>query len=102
MSTQLHPIQRITIYTATGLTTALLKGFNDLGAKGYTIVESRGKGDQGTVDDPFTLSTHVRIEVLVQPAVAQKITNYVASLIAQRQSITFTLEEVKVINPDHF
>ena len=102
MSTQLHTIQRITIYTATGLATSLLKSLRDLGSKGYTIVEARGKGDQGTVEDPFTLSTHVRIEVLVQPAVAEKITNYIATLISHRQSIAFTLEDVKVINPTHF
>jgi hypothetical protein len=99
---QLHTISRITVYASEALSNNLIVRFVELGAKGYTIVESRGKGDHGTVEDLFAHSSHVRIEVLVQPAVADRIMEYLASPVLRNQSVAATLDEVSVIDPKHF
>lgn len=102
MSTPLHTVRRLTIYTPASLSAALVERFMSLGAKGYTTVASQGKGDQGTVEDMFARSSHVRIELIVQPAVADKIMNYLAGASIRSKSIIATSEEVQVIDPTHF
>jgi nitrogen regulatory protein P-II 2 len=99
---QLETIRRITIYAGSELEASLLTRFKALGAKGYTITESRGLGEHGTLDDPMARSTHVRIELLVQPAVADTIMDYLGQLHAQHRPVAACVESVQVSDPKHF
>lgn len=51
----------------------LLNEFRSMGSNGSTVVTCRGKGEHDTVVDPFAAVTQVRIKLLVQPEVAEKI-----------------------------
>jgi hypothetical protein len=102
MPTHLTSIRRLTVYAAVGLADDLINQFQKLGAKGYTCVEAKGRGDHGTVEDLWAHSSHIRIELLVQPQVADKIVDYLASPAMRAQSIAFTSEDVNVFNPEHF
>jgi hypothetical protein len=98
----LQPIRRITVYAAQELKTNLLSQFHAMGSKGYTLVEASGVGSHPTAEDPFATSSHVRIELLVRPAVADRIMEYLHSLHSNRQPVTACVEEVKVADPEHF
>jgi hypothetical protein len=99
---QLQTIRRITVYATQDLEEALLAECRAMGAKGYTLVEARGAGEHAVFDDPFAKSTHVRIELLVQPAVADAIIDYLAKLHGQNRPVTACVESVQVADPEHF
>ena len=76
----LKTIRRITVYAAEGLEKNLIEHFIQLGSKGYTITEARGMGEHASLDDPFARSTQVRIELLVQPEMAEMIMEYIRGM----------------------
>ncbi len=75
---QLQTIRRVTVYADAALEETLLAKFTALGSNGYTVVDCRGKGEHSVVTTTFSEVSHVRIELLVQPAVAEKILDYLA------------------------
>ena len=101
MST-LKTIRRVTVYAAQNHETSLIQHFRSLGAKGYTITEARGVGEHAHLDDPFAHSTHTRIELLVPPEVAERIMNYLSSSTVKHLSIVACVENVEVIESEHF
>jgi hypothetical protein len=98
----LQTIRRITVYATQGLEKPLITQFLAMGAKGYTITETRGMGEHATLDDPLAKSTHVRIELLLQPAVADQIIEYLSKLHAQHKPVAACVESVQVADPEHF
>lgn len=98
----LQTIRRITVYATKGLEKTLIERFLAMGAKGYTITEARGMGEHATLDDPLATSSHVRIELLLQPETAEKIMEYVAQLHTQHRPVAACVESVQVSDPEHF
>lgn len=92
----LQEIRRITVYTDSALEQPLLEKFLEMGAQGYSTVECRGKGKHEIIADPYGGHERVRIELLVQPAVAEKILTYVSRPEFKRRAIAATLETVHV------
>jgi hypothetical protein len=100
---ELQTIRRVTVYADGTIEATLLDRFQALGSKGYTVVECRGKGEHGgTVDDPFAASKRVRIELLVQPPVADAIMAYLGSDAVQRRSVAACVETVQVGKDERF
>jgi hypothetical protein len=100
---ELQTIRRVTVYADATVESILLDRFHALGSKGYTVVDCRGKGDQGgSVDDPFSVSNRVRIEVLVQPQVADAIMAYLGSGAIHRRSVAACVETVQVGKDERF
>jgi hypothetical protein len=100
---ELQTIRRVTIYADGVLESTLLDRFQALGSKGYTVVDCRGKGEHGgSVDDPFSASKRVRIEVLVQPAVADAIMEYLSTGAVQHRSVAACVETVQVGKDERF
>ncbi len=98
--TELPSVSRVTIYAAKDLEDSLIRRFVALGAKGYTAIDCRGMGDQGSDSDPFLVATQVRIEVITQPAIAKKILDHVASL--QGRSVIACADVVQVKNAERY
>ena len=93
---ELQTVRRVTIYTEASLEAGLLEHFAALGARGYTVSPCRGRGSHGVMVDPFTNLTHSRIELLVQPDVADKILMYLEAEHLKMKAITACMEDVKV------
>jgi hypothetical protein len=92
---ELQTIRRITVYADSAVETTLLEEFLKLGANGYTVVDCRGKGEHDSIADPFGTSSRVRIEVLVQPATADKIVGYLQTHHHRGHALTATVETVQ-------
>ena len=101
MST-LQSIRRVTIYAAQSLETNLIEQILKLGSKGYTITDARGMGEHASHHDPFARSSQVRIELLVQPQVAEKIMEYARGMANNHQAVAACVEDVEVCTPEHF
>lgn len=98
----LKTIRRITIYASQEHENSLIKQILSMGAKGYTITEAKGMGEHASLDDPFTHSTHVRIEILVQPETAERIMSYFSGLNVKHLPIVACVEDVEVNRSEHF
>jgi hypothetical protein len=99
---QLQTIRRVTVYAEATLEEPLLARFTELGSKGYTVVTCHGKGEHALVNDPFTAITQVRIELLVQPAVAEKILEYLTAGHFQSRAVAACVETVQVAASERF
>jgi hypothetical protein len=99
--TNLVSIRRITVVADEVLEHTLLEQFIKLGAKGYTCMDCRGKGRHAVVEDIFTAAL-VRIELLVQPDVADAIIDYLHREVFQKYACTVCSETVEVVRTDRF
>ena len=62
MTTQ--PMTLLVIISETVLEDTLIDEISDLGAKGYTITDARGRGTHGTRAGRWTQGGNIRIEVI--------------------------------------
>jgi hypothetical protein len=99
---ELQTIRRVTVYADSTLEEKLVEHFLKLGSTGYTIVDCRGKGEHDSAVDPFTTTSHVRIELLVQPAVADKVMAFVQSNPFRGHALTSCVETVQAPVRQHF
>lgn len=98
---KLVSIRRVTVVADEVLEHRLLEEFTRLGAKGYTCMDCRGKGRHVVVEDIFTAAL-VRIELLVQPDVADAILEYLEREGFQKYACTVCCETVEVVRADKF
>lgn len=88
--------QRITVVTHDRLEEMLVKQFSKLGAKGYTSMDCRGRGEHELIQDVFTGATRVRIETVVPPQVAEEIMKFLGQPQFEHQPIMACVEAVQV------
>jgi hypothetical protein len=93
---ELQTIRRVTVYADSSLESIMIENFLALGANGYTLMECRGKGKHELVEDFLSGNTRSRIELLVQPPVADKIMTYLGSVQFHHHAVTACMETVQV------
>lgn len=98
----LQTIRRVTVYADAVLEPALIETFLQMGSTGYTVVPCRGKGEHATITDPFSAATQVRIELLVQPPVAEEILAHLQSGQFTSRAIAACVETVQVAANERF
>lgn len=59
-----QPMLLLTIITETVLEDTLIDEIKELGAKGYTVSDARGKGTHGTRSGRWTQGGNIRLEVI--------------------------------------
>ncbi len=99
---QLQTIRRVTVYADAALEDSLLAKLTELGSNGYTVVDCRGKGEHSVVANLFSEVSHVRIELLVQAAVAERIIDVLASGHYQSRAVAACVETVQVAANERF
>ena len=92
----LDTVRRVTVYADSALEHFLIEQFLKLGAKGYTVLDCRGKGKHEIVDDPFQGATRVRIELIVSPEVGEKLIGYLAHSEFRLRAVLACIETVQV------
>lgn len=100
--TSLVSIRRVTVVADAVLEKTLLESFTSLGAQGYTIVDCRGKGHHTVIPDPYTGQELIRIELLVQPKVADAIFDYLHREVFENYACAACIETVEVGPSDRF
>ncbi|HEX3657567.1 MAG TPA: hypothetical protein VHV55_17385 [Pirellulales bacterium] len=101
MST-LVSICRVTVIADVLLERRLLEACFKLGARGYTSMKCHGRGRHALIEDHFSGDALIRLEFLVQPAVAQAIIGYLHSEIFSKFAATVYSETVDVADSDSF
>lgn len=95
------PITLITIVAEGVLRDRLLRELLRLGARGYTVSEVHGHGQSG-ISEQFWTGAQVRIEVLVAPAVADRIMAHLHEHYFDTYSVIAYLAEVRVARAEKY
>jgi hypothetical protein len=95
-------IRRVTVIAETNLEETLLKEFKRLGAKGYTCIYCTGKGRHEVLEDPYTGTSLVQIQVMARPSVAEAIMRYMHTPGLKRFPTTTVMDTVTVYADDNF
>jgi hypothetical protein len=101
---KLKTISRVTVFAEGVLEQTILQLCLKLGAHGYTVLDCRGgKGEHALVEKLFdSTPERVRIELLVEPDVAEKIMTLLASDQFIRRPVLACLETVQVMEGVHY
>ena len=99
----LKTIRRVTVYADASLEALLVNRLMALGSTGYTVTDCRGRGEHETVENPFSSTyNRVRIELLVQPEVAEKILTFLQAAHFKKQAVAACVETVQVAAAERF
>jgi hypothetical protein len=99
---ELVAVRRVTVIADSVLENMLLDQFVRLGARGYTVFDCRGKGEHAILENTFSRVSRVRIETIVQPAVAKAILDYLHTPTFASHAVTACIETVEVSPEDRF
>jgi nitrogen regulatory protein PII len=92
----------VTIITESAVESRLLKDLERLGARGYTILEARGKGSHGDRSAAWDQDVNLQIEVICDAQVAATITDFCREHYSADYAMVIYLSEVQVLRPEKF
>ncbi|HEU5116566.1 MAG TPA: hypothetical protein VFT74_07810 [Isosphaeraceae bacterium] len=99
---EFHTVRRVTVYAEMAMEPMLTRTLMDMGARGYTVTQGRGMGKHETLEDPFSNVNRVRIELIVQPPIAEQILQWIASPMFSRRAVAACMETVEVVKSEEF
>jgi hypothetical protein len=97
-----HPKHLLTIIGEAALERFLVRDIKTFGAHGYTIADVRGGGSHGTRDAEWEGSRSIRMEVICDELVAEKIASHVLAEYAKNFSLSLYVTEVGVLRKEKF
>lgn len=92
----------LTIVTESALEDTLVHDIENLGARGYTITDARGKGGRGMRDATWAPHANIRLEVLCDADTAQAICTALRERYYDNYSMVMYVGEVVVLRPEKF
>jgi nitrogen regulatory protein PII len=92
----------ITIVTEAILEVELCEILEQLGATGYTVTNARGSGHRGIRSAGWSSSSNVRIEVVCNQDVAQRIATHLRENYYNDYAMIMFESDVRVLRPDKF
>ena len=98
----LKTAQRVTIIADALLEEIIIGELGKLGARGFSIMDCRGSGEHEIVQDLATIPSRIRIETIVQPAVAEAIMTFLESPHLAQRALTGCVDTVQVSALDRF
>lgn len=92
----------VTIVTEAALERALVTELEALGVKGFTITDARGKGSRGTRQSDWVQEGNIRVEVICDPTLADRIAGHVRDKFYANYAMILFLQDVSVLRSDKF
>lgn len=92
----------VTIVTEAAIERPLVAELEALGVRGYTITEARGKGGRGMRQSEWTPEGNIRLEVICEPALAERIAARVREKYYDHYAMILFMQDVSVLRPDKF
>jgi nitrogen regulatory protein PII len=99
---QQYTRRMVTIVTEAALERALIAELEQLGARGFTITDARGKGSRGTRQSDWAQEGNIRVEVICEPALAERIAERVRERFYDHYAMILFLQDVSVLRSDKF
>ena len=92
----------VTIVTEAILEVELCELLEELGATGYTVTNARGSGHRGIRNAGWSSSSNVRVEVVCNAEVAERIANHLRDHYYSDYAMILFESDVRVLRPDKF
>ena len=92
----------LTIVTEAIIESKICQVLEDLGAHGHTVVNARGKGSRGVRNADWASSGNIRIEVVCDESVANRIEEHLQEHYYSDYAMILFESDVKVLRPDKF
>ena len=92
----------LTIVTEAAIEDTLVRELEQLGARGYTVTDARGKGSGGQRDATWGPHANIRLEVLCDVATAQTICEALRERYSDNYSMVMYVGDVDVLRPLKF
>jgi nitrogen regulatory protein PII len=92
----------VTIVTEAALERALVTELEALGVRGFTITDARGKGSRGTRKSDWVQEGNIRVEVICDPVLADRIAEQVRDRFYANYAMILFMQDVSVLRSDKF
>ena len=92
----------LTVITEHVLEPTLLRDFDRLGVRGYTVSDARGKGSRGVRDAAWDEAANIRIEVICSRTQAETLLEHLQARYYTDYAMVAFLHEVEVLRPEKF
>ncbi len=92
----------ITIVTEASLERRMIADLERLGAHGWTVTDARGKGAEGEREPGIDTIGNIRIEVVCDPPVAERIAEHFRRTWFEGYATVLYLSDVRVIRGEKF
>ncbi len=92
----------ITVVAESALERDLARDLDALGASGYTFSDARGRGSRGRRTSGWPHSGNVRVEVLCDEALAEKIVEHLRERYYDNYAMVLWVQDVAVLRPGKF
>lgn len=99
---QPHIRTLITIVTEAVIEKELVAALEELGVRGYTISDARGKGHRGVRTAGWEHGANIRMEVVCEEATAERVVTYLRDNYYENYAMIVYVSEVKVLRPEKF
>ncbi len=81
---------------------ALLRDFERLGVKGYTIWDARGRGNRGVRDAAWDEAANIRVEIICSRSFAETVLEHLQSHYYANYAMVAFIQEVEILRPEKF
>lgn len=98
----MQPKKLLTIITESILEDIILGDIQQLGAKGYTVLQARGKGARGIRNADWDQSQNIVVEIICTSAVADSIIEHLTKHYYANYAMVIYLSDITMIRPDKF
>lgn len=100
----LHTEKRtlLVLFTEAALEPVLLRDFDRLGVRGYTVSDARGKGHRGVRDAAWDEARNIRIEIICGREQAETLLLHLQERYYTNYAMVAYLSEVEVLRPEKF
>lgn len=92
----------LTIIAEASLEDTLVRDIENLGARGYTITDARGKGSHGMRDAAWAPHANIRLEVLCNAETASAIRTALRERFYDNYFMVMYVSDVEVLRPEKF
>ena len=92
----------VTIVTEAAIESRVCEEIKKLGAHGYTVTNARGSGHRGVRNADWSSSGNVRIEVVCDETVAERIQAHLKEHYYENYAMILFESDVRVLRPDKF
>ncbi len=99
---QQYTRRMVTIVTEAALERSLVGELETLGVRGFTITDARGKGSRGTRQSDWAQEGNIRVEVICDPALADRIAGRMREKFYDHYAMILFMQDVGVLRSDKF
>ena len=92
----------LTIITEAVIEQSLLRDFENLGIRGYTVSDARGRGSRGIRDAAWDEVANIRIEVICQRAQAERLLTHIQERYYADYAMVAFVSEIEILRPEKF